>query len=171
MKEFEIKIPLNEGEEETVRNRIAGKGFVFEKKIVETDYYFNHPCRDFGKTDEALRVRYQDENIVLTYKGAKEGKRGKVRTEFNVSCDSNEISLLLKSLGFEEYGVVKKTREYYKKEGIIVTIDSVEGLGCFVEIEVEENLWNKIDEIKQDIGLSGRDEERLSYLELLKRKR
>ncbi len=170
MKEFEIKIPLNEGEEKTVRNRIAGKGFIFEKKIVEIDYYFNHPCRDFGKTDEALRIRYRGDDIIFTYKGAKEGSRGKVRKEFNVPCLSDEISLLLENLGFVEYGVVKKIREYYKKEGIIITIDNVEGLGYFIEIEVKEDLWDKIDEIKASIGLEGRREERLSYLELLKRK-
>ncbi|KUO86543.1 MAG: hypothetical protein AT709_07990 [Caldivirga sp. MG_3] len=43
---------------------------------VEEDHYFNHPCRDFRSTDEAVRVRvYGSGRVTVTYKGPRLGVR------------------------------------------------------------------------------------------------
>ena len=63
-------------------------------KFTHSDEYFQHPCRDFQKTDEALRVRTtslaKDKNKFhyLTYKGVKLFEVGKTRQEIEYSIDS-----------------------------------------------------------------------------------
>ena len=59
--EIEVKFRYKEGVEEKVKE-IAE--FVIEK--VEEDMYFNHPCKDFRESDEALRVRRDVEGIKIT---------------------------------------------------------------------------------------------------------
>jgi len=50
-------------------------GFSKIYECIEIDYYYNHPCRDFSKTDEAVRIRWRKCNsrefLALTYKGPK----------------------------------------------------------------------------------------------------
>ena len=45
----------------------------------EQDIYFNHPSRDFGKTDEALRLRFINGKCKVTYKGPKVSSETKAR--------------------------------------------------------------------------------------------
>lgn len=58
----------------------------------QVDTYYSAPYRDFAKTDEALRIRVQDNKCFLTYKGARmdsiSKKRKKYRLrEFIISLD------------------------------------------------------------------------------------
>ncbi|MCJ7517557.1 MAG: class IV adenylate cyclase, partial [Methanomassiliicoccales archaeon] len=72
-------------------------------------------------------------------------------------------------LGFKESGRVEKLRTIYSVSGIVVCLDSVSGLGDFVELEFEgEDLdvgKKAILSMMQELGL--KDNERRSYLELL----
>src|SRR5207253_9991521 len=53
----------------------------------EADHYFNAPDRDFGKTDEAFRLRRVGEQNRITYKGAKQGGPAKTRTEIEIGLE------------------------------------------------------------------------------------
>ena len=68
----------------------------------EHDIYYNAPHRDFGQTDEAVRVRYTDDHAVVTYKGPKIKKFGlKAREELNFAVESGEtFETMLDRLGF-----------------------------------------------------------------------
>ena len=137
---------------------------------LETDQYFNHPSRDFAVTDEALRVRDVNGKSILTYKGPKIGKTAKTRIEDEVQVDDYDSMIkILKELGFKEAGVVKKSREIYEIEDFEICIDSVEGLGDFVEIEKKGNDKDSIEKelinLARELGLE--KFETRSYLELL----
>ncbi len=164
--EVEAKFRLKEG----VLEKIEGIARLYEDKE-EIDVYLSHPCRDFAKTDEALRIR-QEKRIKVTYKGPKIDAETKSREEVNVEVSSfNETLRLFEFLGFKKFRTVKKRRKIYRLEGAIICVDSVEGLGDFIEIEVEGGLEKK-EEIFRIAGMLGysRDESiRLSYLELLER--
>ncbi len=166
--EYEVKIKLSEYNIEELEKTILSKGFLLEKETEQTDIYFVHPNKDFSQTDEALRIRYEDDaNPVVTYKGPKKGNRGKVRVEINVKCLDNPNDLFL-FLGFKEYGKVKKKRKVFVRNGIEIMLDNVENLGVFMEIECKtKEDWDKIDEIKKEISIEEFEEERTSYLELL----
>ena len=166
--EVEAKFRLREGVEERIRE-IAR--LVEEKE--EFDIYLNHPCRDFAKTDEALRIRLE-KRIKVTYKGPKVDAETKSREEVNVEVSSFDEALrLFEFLGFKRFGTVKKRRRIYRLEGAIICVDSVDGLGDFIEIEVEGGLEKKeeIFRIASMLGYSREESIRLSYLELLEKSR
>ena len=111
------------------------------KKVSEgvmEDLYLVHPGRDFGKSDEALRLRKQAEGAELTYKGPRMAmKNAKAREEITLRTDNPlAVQRILERLGFKEGYVVRKSRTTYQLDKLRVDIDNVEGLGEFIELEV-----------------------------------
>lgn len=124
---------------------------------IETDYYFNHPCRDFRQTDEALRVRRvlcQDlESIVLTYKGPREDSELGIKKRIEIETIVNDlykILMILEKLGFKQVIVFSKERTTYKNEDLVVTIDKLYGIGTFMEIETSS--MEVIKTIREDLA-------------------
>lgn len=159
-----------------VRRRLLEQSAVFLDKVKEHDIYYNAPHRDFAKTDEALRIRYKNSNkrdAVFTYKGPKQPNLElKAREELNISINSGDVfELILQRLGFRSVAEVDKLRENYRYQGAMVSLDSVENLGTFVEIELSsdnemENAIERINWIAKELGI--KEEPILaSYLELL----
>lgn len=165
MIEIELKA---EGNEELV-GKVRERGELLVEKR-QVDVYYDHPCRDFAETDEALRVRKEDGSTVLTYKGPKLDPGSKSRFE-EKSEAGERTSDVLELLGFEPLPPVVKNREIYEIEGFTFTVDDVEGLPLYVEGEVEgeEDVLEELrDELKAVMSSMGaRVFERRSYLELL----
>jgi len=175
-----IEIELKGYADDKVFERVR-ESFTFMRKEVHEDIYFNHPCRDFSETDEALRIRIKRFNghfeAFLTYKGPKIDRLSKSRKEIEVSIEDVDAYLeLLSILGFTEVLTVKKTREkYYVEKGVTVTLDDVEGLGKFVEIEKlakdEKEVQREVPRLMEILKSLGVEKfERKSYLELLMEK-
>ncbi len=173
MIEIELKGYADDRIFERVRER-----FEFMRKERQEDLYFQHPCRDFAETDEALRIRIKKFNghfeAFLTYKGPKLDRISKTRREIEVPINDVDAYIdILHSLGFREVISVEKTREkYYVEKGITITLDEVEGLGKFIEIEKlaggDVSIDQEVENLKRmllDLGV--RKFERRSYLELL----
>ena len=163
--EMEIKARAPEG----VESRIKELGASFDRAVKQRDIYFNHPCRDFGVTDEALRIRYEDGRAYMTYKGPKIGEKGKVREELEFAVEDGEkAESLLEKSGFVRYGEVSKTRRIYLLDSVSICVDSVEGLGTFVEVEIlgenEPEAIGVLEDIRKKLGLRSIRE---SYLEML----
>jgi adenylate cyclase class 2 len=167
--ELKVKIPsLDPVREQLVRKNAGSAG-----KVHEHDIYYNAPHRDFGQTDEAVRVRYTDDHAVVTYKGPKIKKFGlKAREELNFAVESGEIfETMLDRLGFRKTREVNKWRETFKLGNASVSLDTVEGLGTFAEIEViaedeGDNPTSAIEKIAKEIGVTG-EPILESYLEML----
>ena len=142
------------------------------------DVYYNAPHKDFGETDEALRIREIPENsnkrIILTYKGAKLDNLSKTRKEIEVDVSNAEnTALSYENLGFKRAATVKKDRDIYHLDKFIVTLDTVYDVGNFVEIETEAHedeetseQVKKIFKIYKKLGIE-EGFERRSYLELM----
>jgi len=146
-------------------------------RIHEHDLYYNAPHRDFGETDEAMRVRYTNDHAVITYKGAKLRKYGlKAREELNTAVESGEVfEQILIRLGFTKTTEVNKWRENYRLGNAAIALDTVDELGTFVEIEIiteqdDTNATSEISRIAKEIGVTG-EPILASYLELLLSKR
>ncbi len=134
MLEIEIKAYCDNREE--VIQKIITLGGRFKERLVEHDTYFNHPCRDFATTDEALRIRVTDRRKILTYKGPKIGEKTKTRFEEEVDFNHLEsMKTVLLRLGFNEVDDVVKKREIYYVNDIEICVDEVVDLGNFVELE------------------------------------
>ena len=149
-------------------------------RVHEHDVYYNAPHRDFEKTDEALRVRYTDRHgdaAVVTYKGPKiQEFELKAREELNTGIDSGRIfEQIIQKLGFVLVSEVDKVRENYRLGEITVSLDTVDRLGTFVEIELageidKKDAMEQIKGIAQELGVEG-EPILTSYLELLLSKR
>jgi adenylate cyclase class 2 len=167
--ELKVKIPsLDPVREELVRKKAQSGG-----KVHEHDIYYNAPHRDFGQTDEAVRVRYTNDHAVVTYKGPKIKKFGlKAREELNFAVECGRtFETMLERLGFTKTLEVNKWRETYKLGTASVSLDMVDGLGTFAEIEVmteseNDNPTVLIEKIAKEIGVVG-EPILASYLEML----
>ena len=171
--ELKVKIPsLDPVRDELVRRKAESLG-----RVHEHDIYYNAPHRDFAQTDEAVRVRYTDDHAVVTYKGPKIKKFGlKAREELNFAVECGEtFEKMLDRLGFTRTLEVNKWRENYRYGGASISLDTVDELGTFAEIEImtqneTDNPTAIIDRIAEEISIEG--EPLLeSYLELLLKKR
>ena len=98
----------------------------------------------------------------------------KTRKEIEVDVsDSHNMTLILENIGFYPAAEVKKDREIYNLDEFIITLDTVYGVGKFVEIEksalegedTSESV-NQIFEIYKKLGIEDGFERR-SYLELM----
>lgn len=166
-----------------VEGRLTALGAVLEANKVERDEYWAHPSRDFGETDEALRLRVTTADdgggwtkADLTFKGAKVDAFTKTRPEetLSVAVDEREsLRKILTALGFRPFAEVVKERREFVLEGASVCLDNVEGVGSFVEVEVIadelEGARAKVLEIFKRLNLD--PSERRSYLELLMAKK
>jgi adenylate cyclase class 2 len=159
---------------------LTARGASLGAAIDQYDQYFAHPCRDFAKTDEALRIRTVGGKSFVTYKGPKLDATTKTRRELELplhpnDADGSRFSELLALLGFTPVAVVRKTRRSFQisRAGCVVdgALDEVESVGTFVELELRADEAS-LDETKRvvstlaaelDLGPS----ERRSYLEML----
>lgn len=188
MFEIEIKAPADHS---TLRSTLVSLDAEYEGSVYQVDTYYDHPCRSFKATDEALRVRRERNrdsgsdphglgavphgaNIRLTYKGPRVDDASKTRAEYETIVESEEfIRQILEALGFSPLPPVKKTRERYSYDDFTVTLDSVDELGAFVEIETkgtEEDIAPLRDEalsVLQQLGLAPEATIQTSYLSLL----
>ncbi|HEX4000154.1 MAG TPA: class IV adenylate cyclase [Pirellulales bacterium] len=161
-------------------NRLERLGAKFADEALQADQYFAHPCRDFAKTDEALRLRRIDARNFVTYKGPKLDQNTKTRRELEFPLESGERSAhdfceLLTALGFSLVREVRKRRRVamlnWKGHPVEAALDDVEGLGQFVELEFTSQAGDRSEAMEQlaplasELGLQS--VERRSYLELL----
>ena len=176
MIEVEVKASVKDFAD--VREKLKILGAVKIKKEHQTDVYYNAPHKDFGETDEALRIREIPEDgekrIILTYKGAKLDNVSKTRKEIEVDVsDAKNTALILENLGFRRAAMVKKDRDIFHIDKFIVTLDMVYDVGNFVEIETEAHedddtseSVERIFDIYKKLGIE-EGFERRSYLELM----
>lgn len=181
--EAEIKIPLDD-----ILPDIDPKAYITKRlglpleEVYQIDIYFQSPVNDFHETDEALRVRQskiQDGKtfVELTYKGPKTGTEMKIREELTIETTNIEnTTQILERLGFKPVMEVSKKRINWQNDIFTLSLDDVEGLGEFIEIEIQTSdsplmlpqYKTKILEFTQMLfpNWKGKNE-RQSYLELL----
>jgi adenylate cyclase, class 2 len=181
MVEVELKYRLHDPE--GVLTRLIARGAARRVEAAQVDVYFDHPSRRFGKTDEALRIRWDDQDgLAATYKGPRLDLKSKSREEIEIGLkggesDLEEAARLLGRLGFREVRRVPKRRTTFlvtmADREIAVSIDDVDGIGLFVELELlaDAGAWltarESLERLALALGLKPEDSERRSYLELL----
>ncbi len=161
----------------SLQRRLAEQGATLSPPIVQVDQYWNHPCRDFAQTDEALRLRTVGDATFVTYKGPKLDATSKTRRELEllIAGQPSEFSDLLSALGFIPVATIEKTRRAFElgRSGLLVqgAWDDVHGVGTFVELELVTDEAKLVDAKRIIASLA---EElmlgpsiRQSYLELL----
>jgi adenylate cyclase class 2 len=188
---YEVELKVRAGHD-TVRQRLDEQEAESVDAVGQTDVYYDAPHRDFAATDEALRIRQEvaldevgvddagfgwptDEGTtMLTYKGPLVDDRSKTREEFETAvADRHAMESILDGLGFEPAATVRKRRRRFSLSGYTVTLDEVDGLGEYVEVETAvetddiEAAREGAVEVLDALGLDADDGIRTSYLGLL----
>jgi len=175
MYEVEVKVAA---ELATVARRLDDLGATRTGDVVQVDTYYDAPHREFAETDEALRVRREtregETQARITYKGPLVEAESKTREEHETGVAEGETAdAIFEKLGFSPAATVEKDREFYRYDGYTVTLDSVEGVGEFVEVETEtdENGVEAAREgayaVLRELGLDPDEQTRTSYLGML----
>jgi len=170
MYETEVKVPADLAR---ARRRLESLDTECRGSTDQADTYFDHPNRSFAETDEALRIRRTETSAVLTYKGPKVDDTSKTRREVQTSVGDPEVTQsLLVALDFEPVAEVSKRRTSYEVDGYEVTLDEIDGVGEFVEVEATseradiDDLRAGAEDVLEQLGLEPADQVRTSYLEL-----
>lgn len=146
MKNFEVEVKYRVEDFAPIEEQLEKMGAIPLPEALQCDTYFQHPCRDFSKTDEALRIRQSTDGVYVSYKGPKVDKLTKTREELEFPIGQtaetkDQYIELFNALGFSVAMDVEKSRREFKleREGrlIKVALDSVAGIGSFVELETE----------------------------------
>ncbi|QIO22638.1 class IV adenylate cyclase [Haloarcula sp. JP-L23] len=175
MYEVEVKVAADLA---AVAERLDELGAEQTGDVLQVDTYYDAPHRDFAETDEALRVRRETSDgetaARITYKGPLVEAESKTREEVETGVtDGEKADAIFEQLGFDPAATVRKDRCFYRYEGYTITLDDVEGVGEFVEVETEtdasgvEAAREGAYEVLRALGLDPEDQTRTSYLGLL----
>ena len=172
MIEVEVKAKIDDFKE--MEEKLENIGAAKSKTEFQEDIYFASPIVDFAQTDEALRIRTTNNDTFITYKGPKLNDKAKTRKEVEMTIENSEKAAdIFKEIGFMEVRTVRKNRQYYTYENFEISLDDVEGLNPYMEIEIalddSEDYSQAQDEIFKLFEKLGITDgfERTSYLELL----
>lgn len=137
-------------------------GAKMKGKLSQKDYYFTPPFLDVGEKGSIVRVREDiheegKRRIILSYKTPNRpvgGVEAREEIEVEVLGDVQTLLELLKRIKVKPIvSVTKERAEYtlaYKGASFTVTLDEVETLGSFVEIEL---LSGRKDDVQRVIAL------------------
>ena len=177
---FEVEQKFPAVDLAAIRGKLLGLGASFQSELNQADSYFAHPARDFGQTDEALRLRQIGDENLITYKGPKLDAQTKTRHEIELTLAPggtafDQFAELLFCLGFRRVLTVCKQREpgllAWEGQTVHLALDQVSGLGSFVELEIAaddstlQQAKAAVLSLAAELGLG--QTERRSYLELL----
>jgi adenylate cyclase class 2 len=172
--EVEAKVRLDSPD--AVRATLHRLGASASAPAIESDAFFAHPGRDLAAGDEALRLRSlalgpdgSGGTFELTYKGPRQAGAYKAREERTVRL-ADDPTPLLEALGFRVSVRLRKTRERHRLGALEVTLDHVEGLGWFAEVEALASDARAAEAAVQaglrELGLDGLPRVLGSYVEL-----
>ena len=172
---IEVETKLKIDHIEHIEDRIKKLKVEYKGEKTEIDLYFDHSDIQILSGGGAFRVRDADGKYRLTYKGPKKDNETTSRPEFEIRIESAmEMIKILDELGFYDIFEVKKLRKTYLLKDLIITLDKVDELGEFIEVEGkasnDEDFKKKKDEIfklLKKLGLSTEEISQRSYLEML----
>lgn len=131
-----------------VKARLGELGYRAHGCFVEVDTYYSSPEVDYLDTVECLRVRQRDGFAEITYKPASDTSTHSpdnviTKRETNVALrgadQAEAANHLLPAIGMTRLVRVEKSRARYHhpdRDDITVSLDTVSGVGTFIETEV-----------------------------------
>lgn len=177
--EVELKVKIKDKEE--IINNLKNLNFIEKDLVIETDTYFNSQHHNFIALDEALRVRNvvnkstNESKSFVTYKGAKLDSISMSRKELETEVkDSSVVKEILQNIGFTPVTPLMKERLYLKNNNITACVDTVNGLGDYLELEIiaennseKEKSLKILENLLIKLGYSLNDTINTSYLSML----
>jgi len=158
MREVEVLVRVHDDFKKA--RRLLEHHAKFEKKVEIHDVYLMDPLRENllpneeGGLTEALRVRKMDDGDFLTHKIDHFNKSGEWThsDEQEVGIASApEMLVAFKRLGFRRLVTVDMERLYFKTPKYTITLECVQGLGLFLEVEAHPAEDREVPVVREEI--------------------
>lgn len=187
---YEVEQKFRVADPAALEAKLVGLAARFREPVEQVDRYFAHPCRDFVKTDEALRLRRVGDDVATTWKGPRIDSATKTRLELELGlapvpplpggprggqATLDRWTELLEALGFRRVRDVAKRRRaarvHWQGTEVEAALDRVAGIGDFLELELQAAEGELplatacIESLARTLGCT--EIERRSYLELV----
>lgn len=154
MYEIEIKIKLTEPF--IVQRKLENIGCSFTSNVTQIDeVYVTEPDRflDSWPGKRVMRIRNQNTGFLFTVKQHRSNPLDCEEFEKPITSP-DEVRMIVQSLGYQHIISVRKVRKTCSHKGMTFCLDTVEGLGSFLEIEklsTEQNTSDIQHELAQFI--------------------
>lgn len=150
MREVEVKVRIKDLP--ALESKLTELGVELPEPVLQDDAIYFDGEKEFNERQKCnfVRIRRTEHGAKLTLKRSIEDELDSLEHETPVS-DPNEAEAIVKELGLK-FGVrVVKHRREFKWDNITGCVDSVEGLGDFLELEmlVEDN--RPLQEVRQEL--------------------
>ncbi|MGQ0801406.1 MAG: class IV adenylate cyclase [Pseudomarimonas sp.] len=168
MKEIEIKIPLLQSHPCLQQ---LDENYELLKSVNERDMYFDRYPPELARDDRVLRLRIQNEKVLIAFKGPRSFNDGVVsRDEFETEIGDYQTAMnVVTGLGYQPIHVVEKRRRYYllnKEPRVLAVVDKMPFIGLFIELEGEEE---KLLQLLRTLHLRRQDATESNYSELFQK--
>lgn len=178
MREIEIKAKIENLE--SIHSALQQQGVALSEPVSHHDVVWGVPGKVRGNNSPWLRLRTERkgdaERYLFTLKRSMTGQLDSL--EYETEVDNPEaVQGIVKELGFVLYSDITKTRRKAHLDDKEICLDSVDGLGDFIELEkltsddadyqaVEDELWT----IMRSFGISRENEVTIGYDVMINRK-
>jgi adenylate cyclase class 2 len=163
-KELEAKVRVES--HEPVRARLTAVGAVRAGASGQVNRFLDTADRRLLAAGCGLRLRTADNGAAVTFKGPFEQGPFKLREELETEVgDASVLQGILERLGLQVTFEFHKRRESWTLDGCHVELDSVPGLGEFVEVEGPDE--PAIRAVLGKLGLDALPVIKTGYVELL----
>lgn len=168
--EMEIKVKLTKEEYEKMNKMLKSVGkFLLQSN--QQDIYYRSDYFD-SNSNQLLRLRLSGNKKVLTYKTY---NNNMYCEEYEVEINnSNNLMKIFDSIGLKKITEVKKERYIYSyQDKYEISLDKVDNLGYYIEIEIKGTINNYFEEYdnllknSRNLGLNLNNIEQKRYPQLM----
>ena len=149
---IEVEIKIKIADLDKIKQKLSNYGKLI-KSIRQIDEYYIPHHRDFfaqkPHPTEWLRIRTNPDKTFFEYDKSINKKldgEQECAEEYETEIsNSEEFRTILNFLDFKKVIIVDKQREYWNCGEFEISLDDVEGLGFFIEVEAKGNFKNNIE--------------------------
>jgi len=168
--EMEIKIKLNKEEYQELKRTMKTKGKFIQESNQLDIYYQSNYLNDIN--NRSLRIRTSGNKKILTLKNYSNKRYSE---EYNVEINnSNNLEKIFEMIGLKKIVEVKKIRRIYSYlDKYEISLDKVDNLGYYIEIEIldkNNKTYDDYDNLLKDsknLGLNLNNIEQKKYPQLM----
>ncbi|MCK4327963.1 MAG: class IV adenylate cyclase [Candidatus Diapherotrites archaeon] len=164
--EFKAKAPRG------IEKKLAAAGAKGLGTVVNKDTYYDRPGEPLRRKGAVVRVRSQGKKTIVTYKSPSKSRSTKAMREIEIRA-TPAIEVLLRGLGYKVTLEKEVRRTSYSLNGVTVCLDTVKGLGSWVEFEVfgtAAGARKKILAVASKLGIPAKELTPKSYPQLIREK-
>lgn len=184
MKEIELKIKITDDQHKVLADWLT-ENAEFKGEEHHQEYYLNNPEHTFkymhknGYLDakDYLRIRMTNKGNTINMKRWEidpESNASKNIAEFESEiAEPQKLLNIFDALGYTDNILVDKTRQKYVAGNLEIVVDTLKGLGVFVEIEVldhdddTDKAMNQIFEFLKKLGITKFSKQTRGYTSML----